>query len=70
MELEDEDIIHDLHCQTTQALSELRKESLDIYNRLHSIAEDVNFVNEIHEAYPNLPILRKNGCMVNCSFNC
>ena len=57
---EDEAIVDDLCRQTNQALSELRKESLDIYNRLHSIAEDVTFVNEIHEAYPRLPILREN----------
>lgn len=40
------------------ALSFLRKESLDIYNRLHSISEDIAFVTEVHEAFPTTPILR------------
>ena len=40
------------------ALSYIRKESLDIYNRLHSIAEDATFVQEVHEAYPDAPLLR------------
>lgn len=42
-----------------RALNELRKESLDVYNRLHSIEEDISFVNEVHKAYPGFPILRK-----------
>lgn len=66
MEREDEDLISDFHRQTSQALSELRKESLDVYNRIHSIVEDVKFVNEVHAAYPQLPILRK-GLLVNGS---
>ncbi|EAU91904.2 tRNA a64-2'-O-ribosylphosphate transferase [Coprinopsis cinerea okayama7 len=33
----------------SNALSHIRKESLDIYNRLHSIKEDVEFVNQVHE---------------------
>jgi tRNA A64-2'-O-ribosylphosphate transferase len=47
----------------TQALAELRKETLDVYNRLHSIAEDVEFVNKIHRHYSNIPMIRK------CPFN-
>ena len=39
-------------------LGYLRKESLDIYNRLHSIEEDIIFVDQLHDAYPTYPILR------------
>ena len=45
-------------------LTYIRRESLDVYNRLHSIAEDVEFVNLVHEAYPNLPLLRKSNRFV------
>lgn len=41
------------------ALNHLRKESLDIYNRLHSIAEDIEFVKSVRAAYPHLPVLRE-----------
>ena len=41
-----------------QALAYVRKESLDIFNRIHSVKEDVGFVGHVHEAYPELPILR------------
>ncbi|KZT05396.1 initiator tRNA phosphoribosyl transferase [Laetiporus sulphureus 93-53] len=44
------------------ALAELRKESLDIYNRLHSISEDIDFVNDICAAYPHLPVLPNQRC--------
>ncbi|EPQ55288.1 initiator tRNA phosphoribosyl transferase [Gloeophyllum trabeum ATCC 11539] len=44
------------------ALALLRKESLDIYNRLHSVAEDITFVNEVHRTYPLLPILPNLRC--------
>ncbi|THH32491.1 hypothetical protein EUX98_g1661 [Antrodiella citrinella] len=40
------------------ALALLRKESLDIFNRIHSIAEDVLFVEVVGKAYPGLPVLR------------
>lgn len=40
------------------ALAYLRKESVDIFNRLHSIREDIDFVSQIHAAYPDTPILR------------
>lgn len=46
--------------ETASALSQLRKESLDLYNRIHSVAEDVNFVNQVLSAYPHLPVLRKD----------
>ncbi|KAJ3541050.1 hypothetical protein NMY22_g4047 [Coprinellus aureogranulatus] len=43
--------------QDLNPFSEIRKESLDIYNRLHSIEEDVEFVNSVHDAYPDLPLI-------------
>ena len=49
----------DLKQANAEALAYVRKESLDIFNRLHSIAEDVHFVREVHQAYPELPILRE-----------
>jgi hypothetical protein len=39
-------------------LAVLRKESLDIYNRIHSIAEDIIFVHQICKIYPDYPIIR------------
>jgi len=42
----------------SDAFAYLRKESLDIYNRIHSIADDIHFVERVREIYPNLPILR------------
>lgn len=45
-----------------QALEAIRKESLDIYNRLHSIDEDSIFVNQIHQAYPSIPLLPNLRC--------
>lgn len=43
---------------SSEAFAYLRKESLDIYNRIHSIAEDIHFVDRVHGAYPTLPVLR------------
>ena len=45
--------------QAAQALAELRKESLDIYNRIHSIVEDVAFVDAIADQYKDLPVVRE-----------
>ena len=36
----------------------IRRESLDIYNRLHSIEADIAFVNEVRRAYPTFPLIR------------
>lgn len=44
------------------ALTELRKESQDIYNRIHSIAEDAEFVKQVHRYYRNLPLLPNMRC--------
>lgn len=42
-----------------EAFAHLRKESLDIYNRIHSIQEDIAFVDTVREAYPTLTMLRE-----------
>lgn len=39
-------------------LAHIRKQSLDIYNRIHSIEEDIKFVREVRRVYPQFPILR------------
>ena len=39
-------------------LAEIRKESLDIYNRIHSIAEDSHFVEKVAEHYSEYPVIR------------
>ncbi|KAJ3569476.1 hypothetical protein NP233_g5029 [Leucocoprinus birnbaumii] len=44
------------------ALAALRKESLDIYNRLHSIEEDISFVNRVNDHYPDFPLLPNLRC--------
>ena len=41
-----------------EALAHLRRESLDIYNRLHSIDEDVAFVNHVHSVFPEFALIR------------
>ena len=45
--------------EASQAVAHIRRESLDIYNRLHSIADDIAFVNLVHSIYADLPLLRK-----------
>lgn len=52
------DFAFDVKEANAQALAYVRKESLDIFNRIHSVQEDVGFVGKVHEAYPELPILR------------
>jgi tRNA A64-2'-O-ribosylphosphate transferase len=46
---------------TANALAELRKESQSIFNRIHSIAEDAVFVRQVHDHYPDLPLLRRSS---------
>ena len=41
-----------------RGLAEIRKESLDIYNRIHSIAEDALFVERVAEHYGEYPVIR------------
>lgn len=48
-----------LQLGTSSALAQIRRESLDMYNRLHSIAEDIAFVNLVHGIYVNLPLIRE-----------
>lgn len=40
------------------ALAHIRRESLDIYNRLRSIEADIAFVNQVGAAYPAFPLIR------------
>ncbi|GJE90947.1 initiator tRNA phosphoribosyl transferase [Phanerochaete sordida] len=47
---------------TSEALAHLRRESLDIFNRVHSIAEDCEFVKAVREAYPELPLVPNLRC--------
>lgn len=44
------------------ALAELRRESQDIYNRIHSIAEDAEFVKQVRYHYDDLPLLPNMRC--------
>ena len=39
-------------------VAEIRKESLDIYNRIRSIAEDALFVEKVAECYGEYPVIR------------
>ncbi|KAK0212280.1 initiator tRNA phosphoribosyl transferase [Desarmillaria ectypa] len=52
----------DVKSTRNAALTYIRKESLDIYNRLHSIDEDITFVNQVRLAYKYLPILPNLRC--------
>ncbi|PBK88492.1 initiator tRNA phosphoribosyl transferase [Armillaria gallica] len=56
--------MNDVDARSTRnaALSYIRKEFLDIYNRLHSIDEDLTFVNQVRLAYKDLPILSNLRC--------
>jgi tRNA A64-2'-O-ribosylphosphate transferase len=44
---------------SSSPLAQIRRESLDIYNRLHSIAEDVDFVTVVHNVYADIPLIRE-----------
>lgn len=45
------------HQREHRALEAIRNETLDPYNRLHSIAEDALFVKIVRNEYPSLPCL-------------
>lgn len=65
--------MEDIRQANAQALAYVRKESLDIFNRLHSILEDVRFVERVCEAYPGLPVIRTyfrpcHVCTLDLSF--
>ena len=40
------------------ALAYIRRESLDIHNRIQSIGADIAFINQVRAAYPALPLIR------------
>jgi hypothetical protein len=40
------------------ALAYIRRESLDIYNRIQSIGADIAFVEQVRAAYPAVPLIR------------
>ncbi|KIY69804.1 initiator tRNA phosphoribosyl transferase [Cylindrobasidium torrendii FP15055 ss-10] len=66
-EFEDEGITpeslqRDLKLVEKTALSRIRKESHDIYNRLHSINEDVLFVDTVAKNYATLPLVANLRC--------
>jgi tRNA A64-2'-O-ribosylphosphate transferase len=44
---------------TTEAREFLRKESLDIFNRLHSIDQDIKFIEQVYNKYPGIPLVRQ-----------
>ncbi|KAF9653760.1 hypothetical protein BDM02DRAFT_3107753 [Thelephora ganbajun] len=46
----------------TKDFAEIRKESLDICNRIHSIAEDVLFVEKVAEHYSEYPVIPNLRC--------
>lgn len=48
----------DVRQANRDSVAVLRKEYLDIYNRLHSIKEDVSFVNHVYRCYPDFQLLR------------
>lgn len=39
------------------AFTQIRKQSVDPYNRLRSIAEDAQFVEMVHELFPKFPLV-------------
>ncbi|KAG5636416.1 hypothetical protein H0H81_008126 [Sphagnurus paluster] len=47
---------------SSSVLQALRRESLDIYNRLHSIADDAQFVAQVHASYPTTPLVPNLRC--------
>jgi hypothetical protein len=51
------DPIDDIGAKVTSARAALQKEKTDIYNRLHSIQEDAQFVSRVSATYPRYPIV-------------
>lgn len=45
--------------ESRHVMAYLRTESLDLYNRIHSVAEDVLFVESVRQSYPDIPLLRE-----------
>lgn len=66
-EFEDEGITpeslqNDIRQAEKTAFARIRKESHDIYNRLHSIEEDVLFVDTVAKQYSTLPLVGWKPC--------
>jgi hypothetical protein len=49
---------HLAFCARTRANFNALQETLDIYNRLQSVNEDIAFLTRVHTEYPNLPLMR------------
>ena len=49
------------------ALTAIRRESLDAYNRLHSIAEYAGFVDLVCRNYSAFPVIREYGDSIECA---
>lgn len=45
------------HQTLQEDLKTINKEHKDVYNRLHSIAEDAEFVSRVAARYPSLPVI-------------
>lgn len=51
----------------SEAFKAIRKECLDVFNRLHSIDEDASFVSSIAHAYSSFPVV---GMVRRCHVIC
>lgn len=58
---EDSVLFRDRRQLEHHALTQIRKHSLDPYNRIHSILEDIEFVESIHKNYPSYPVLGRHS---------
>lgn len=54
--------IYEIAMSINEAFAHIRKESLDIYNRLKSIEQDIQWIKQVGSAYPDFPILRTPTC--------
>lgn len=51
-----------LHDSSKEIFDHIRKESLDLYNRLHSVDYDARFVADVQQYYPLFPLLPNLRC--------
>jgi hypothetical protein len=51
-------VIPEVKRAETENLAHIRRETLDIFNRLHSVADDAAFVRTVQAEYAPLPLLR------------
>ncbi len=56
-EFDDLDSMNSRRMLEHHARNEIRKLSNDLYNRLHSIAEDSKFVDRVQESYSRYPVV-------------